>query len=191
MKQVRKGMIYHNWRNDSLQPTCKDNQEEFVVDNDLLRFFFIYLHCLGGMPFVWLPPLHGLFESKGQKPFGKFRKFIAANGLQEKGFTMKTLQEYTRWKKVMAPHVKTDLRKSVWQLVNSIVPFILLWGLAFETLSISIWITLSLAIPAAGFMIRIFIIFHDCCHQSFFAGRKANKIIGTITGILTFFPYEQ
>jgi hypothetical protein len=43
-----------------------------VVDNDFLPFFFIFLHCLGGMPFVWLPPLLGLFESKGQKPLGEF-----------------------------------------------------------------------------------------------------------------------
>jgi omega-6 fatty acid desaturase (delta-12 desaturase) len=163
-----------------------------VVDNDFLRFFFIILHCLGGMPFVWLSPIHGLLESKGQKPLGKFRKVIAAIVcFLEKGITIKSLQEYTRWKKDMAPHSKSDLKRSVWQLVNSIVPFLLLWGLAYETLSISIWITLALAIPAAGFMIRIFIIFHDCCHLSFFARRKANTIVGTITGILTFFPYEQ
>lgn len=104
---------------------------------------------------------------------------------------MKSLQEYTRLKKDMALHGKSDLRKSVWQLVNSIIPFLLLWGLAYETLSISIWISLLLAIPAAGFMIRIFIIFHDCCHLSFLTGKKANTIIGTMTGILTFFPYEQ
>lgn len=87
----------------------------------------------------------------------------------------------------MSLHSKSDRWKSVRQLVNSIVPFVLLWGLAYVSLPISIWITLALAILAAGFMIRIFIIFHDCCHQSFFAGRKANAIIGTITGILTFF----
>ncbi|MET3292542.1 UNVERIFIED_CONTAM: hypothetical protein ABID98_005239 [Brevibacillus sp. OAP136] len=75
-----------------------------MVDNDFLRFFFIYLHRLGGMPFVWLPPLHGLFESKGKKPLGKFGKSIAASGFQEKGITMKSLQEYIRWKKDMAPH---------------------------------------------------------------------------------------
>jgi len=100
-------------------------------------------------------------------------------------------QEYPRRKKGVSLHSKSNRWKSVWQLVNSIVPFVLLWGLAYVSLPISIWITLALAILAAGFMIRIFIIFHDCCHQSFFAGRKANAIIGTITGILTFFPYDQ
>ncbi|MCC2685000.1 MAG: fatty acid desaturase [Paenibacillaceae bacterium] len=104
---------------------------------------------------------------------------------------MDSLQEYNRWKKSMALQDKPDWRKSVWQLVNSIVPFLMLWGLAYASLSISVWITIALAIPAAGFMIRMFIIFHDCCHQSFFVSRKANAIVGKIVGMLTFFPYEQ
>lgn len=104
---------------------------------------------------------------------------------------MKSQQEITRLKKDIAALGKSDLRKSVWQLANSIVPFLLLWGLAYASLSISIWIALALAVPAAGFTVRIFIIFHDCCHQSFFAGKKANAIVGTITGILTFFPFDQ
>ncbi|WP_219838002.1 fatty acid desaturase [Paenibacillus sp. R14(2021)] len=104
---------------------------------------------------------------------------------------MHSLQEYTRWKKDMDRQGKSDVRKSVWQLVNSIIPFILLWGAAYLSLTISFWMTLAFAVPAAGFMIRIFIIFHDCCHQSFFAGKKTNAIIGAITGILTFFPYAK
>ncbi len=59
----------------------------------------------------------------------------------------------------------------------------------YFSLSISYWLTLALAIPAAGFMIRIFIIFHDCGHGSFFASRRANSIVGFITGLLTFAPY--
>ena len=44
---------------------------------------------------------------------------------------------------------------------------------------------------AAGFVIRTFIIFHDCTHGSFFKNRKANDIVGTITGVLTLFAYEK
>lgn len=51
-------------------------------------------------------------------------------------------------------------------------------------------VTLALGIVAAGFLVRTFIIFHDCCHGSFFASRRANRILGTITGILTFTPFE-
>lgn len=48
-----------------------------------------------------------------------------------------------------------------------------------------------LAVLASGFFVRVFIIFHDCCHHSFFQNRKANEVVGIITGILTFFPYHQ
>lgn len=91
----------------------------------------------------------------------------------------------------MAPYEKSDTWHSVRQLINTLVPFIMLWFLAYQSLSISYVLTLALAVIAAGFQIRIFIIFHDCCHHSFFKNRTANKIIGTITGILTFFPYNQ
>jgi omega-6 fatty acid desaturase (delta-12 desaturase) len=58
-------------------------------------------------------------------------------------------------------------------------------------LDISYWITLALALPAAGFLVRIFIIFHDCCHFSFFKSRRANKIVEFFTGVLVFAPYGQ
>jgi omega-6 fatty acid desaturase (delta-12 desaturase) len=59
----------------------------------------------------------------------------------------------------------------------------------YFSLNISYWLTLALAIPAAGFMVRIFIIFHDCGHGSFFPSRRANSILGFIAGLLTFAPY--
>jgi len=61
----------------------------------------------------------------------------------------------------------------------------------YFSLSISYWLTLALAIPAGGFMVRIFIIFHDCGHGSFFPSRRANSIIGFIAGLLTFAPYNH
>jgi omega-6 fatty acid desaturase (delta-12 desaturase) len=86
---------------------------------------------------------------------------------------------------------KSTTKDSVWQLINTIIPFIMLWFLAYQSLSISYIITFILTVAAAGFLVRIFIIFHDCCHHSFFKNRLANKIIGTIAGVLTLFPYEQ
>lgn len=59
----------------------------------------------------------------------------------------------------------------------------------YFSLSISYWLTIALAIPAAGFVVRIFIIFHDCGHGSFFTSRRANKILGFISGLITFAPY--
>ncbi|WP_394231846.1 fatty acid desaturase [Niallia oryzisoli] len=94
-------------------------------------------------------------------------------------------------KRTIAPFEKSNLRNSTTQLLNTIIPFFLLWYIAYETLSVSYTITLLVTLLAAGFLVRIFIIFHDCCHQSFLKNKKANEIIGTFTGILTLFPYHQ
>lgn len=102
-----------------------------------------------------------------------------------------TKQKQMHLRKQMAPYEKSDIKASVWQIINTIVPFCLLWFLAYKSLSVSYIITLAIAVVAAGFLVRIFIIFHDCCHHSFFKNRTANKIIGTITGIITVFPFSQ
>jgi omega-6 fatty acid desaturase (delta-12 desaturase) len=96
------------------------------------------------------------------------------------------------WYKDVAVYQQPDLRRAIWQLVNSFVPYIALWMLMVRTvqLGLSYWITLALAVLAAGFLVRIFIIFHDCGHGSFFASRRANTIAGIITGLCTFTPYE-
>ncbi|RXY98383.1 fatty acid desaturase [Fictibacillus sp. S7] len=94
-------------------------------------------------------------------------------------------------RKQVAPYEKPSTKNSVTQLINTLVPFILLWYLAYESLPISYFLALPLTIIGAGFLTRIFIIFHDCCHHSFFRNRKANKIVGTMTGVLTLFPYHQ
>ncbi|KON88496.1 fatty acid desaturase [Sporosarcina globispora] len=104
---------------------------------------------------------------------------------------MTSKQKQLNLKKQMSPYEKSDLTRSIMQLVNTLGPFFLLWFLAYKSLGISYLLTLGISVIAAGFLVRIFIIFHDCCHHSFFKNRKANKIIGTITGILTIFPYHQ
>ena len=95
------------------------------------------------------------------------------------------------WKQAVAEHRQPVLRRSVWQLVNSLIPYLALWGLMIWTLDISYWLTLALAVVAAGFLVRIFIIFHDCGHGSFFKSRRANHLVEFVTGVLTFTPYRQ
>lgn len=99
--------------------------------------------------------------------------------------------EFPQLRKEIRPYEKSNSRASIWQMVNTLGPFLILWYLAYQSLTISYWLTLPLTIIAAGFLVRTFIIFHDCCHQSFFKNRLANDIVGTITGVLTFVPYEQ
>ena len=77
----------------------------------------------------------------------------------------------------------------VWQLVNTLVPYAALWCLMYLSLQVSVWLALPLAVLAAGFLVRVFIIFHDCGHGSFLPSRRANDIVGYITGVLALTPY--
>lgn len=79
--------------------------------------------------------------------------------------------------------------RAQWQVANSFIPYALLWYAMYRTLALSYWLMLPLAILAAGFLVRIFIIFHDCGHASFFKSRRANNAWGTIAGLLNLTPY--
>ncbi|WP_338788668.1 fatty acid desaturase [Metabacillus sp. FJAT-53654] len=102
-----------------------------------------------------------------------------------------TKQLQRNLRKQVAPYEKANIKDSIRQLINTIGPFLILWILAYQSLSISYFLSFGFIIVAAGFLVRIFIIFHDCCHFAFFKNRTANKVLGTITGILTLFPYSQ
>lgn len=100
-------------------------------------------------------------------------------------------QKQMQLRKNVKPFEKSDLKKSVIQVINTFIPFFLLWFFAYQSLSVSVLLTIALSIIAAGFLVRIFIIFHDCTHMSFFKNKQANRILGTITGILTTFAFEK
>lgn len=97
---------------------------------------------------------------------------------------------YAGWKNLVAKYQQPDVKMSVWQLVNSFGGYFLFWGLMYLSLQVGYWLTLLLAIPAAGFVVRIFIIQHDCGHGSFFKSRKANDTVGTVCGVFTFIAYR-
>jgi omega-6 fatty acid desaturase (delta-12 desaturase) len=94
------------------------------------------------------------------------------------------------WIEIISKYNQPDVRKSIWQIVNSLGPYILLWAAMYYSLRISYLLTLGLAVLAAGFLVRMFIIFHDCGHGSFFKRPRANRIVGTILGSLVFTPYD-
>jgi omega-6 fatty acid desaturase (delta-12 desaturase) len=93
------------------------------------------------------------------------------------------------WKQIVAQYQEPSFGRALWQLVNTLGPYALLWYLMYLSLAVSWWITAPLAILAGGFLVRVFIIHHDCGHGSFFKSRKANDIWGFVTGVLTFTPY--
>ncbi|SER35733.1 omega-6 fatty acid desaturase (delta-12 desaturase) [Gracilibacillus ureilyticus] len=100
-------------------------------------------------------------------------------------------QKQAQLRKDVMPYATSQTKKSVIQIFNTIIPFFLLWFLAYQSLSVSIFLSLGISIIAAGFMVRTFIIFHDCAHQSFFKNKKLNRILGTITGVITHFAFEK
>ncbi len=100
-------------------------------------------------------------------------------------------KDWANWTKIISNYNKPGLAKSWWQLINSFVPYIGLWVLMIYTLQISYWITLGISIIAAGFLVRIFIIFHDCGHGSFFKSPLTCRIVGIATGFMAFTPYHK
>jgi acyl-lipid omega-6 desaturase (Delta-12 desaturase) len=83
-----------------------------------------------------------------------------------------------------------DPRRAWFELGVTLLPLVLLWVLMWLSLDVSYWLTLLLAIPAAGFLVRLFMIQHDCGHGAFFRGRAVNDWIGRLLGVLTLTPYD-
>ncbi len=94
------------------------------------------------------------------------------------------------WVELVAPYRQPDRNKSLWQLGSTFTLLILGWAAMYWTLAAGFWwVTLILAVPTAGFLIRLFIIQHDCGHGSFFKSRKYNDRVGSVLGVLTMTPY--
>jgi omega-6 fatty acid desaturase (delta-12 desaturase) len=93
------------------------------------------------------------------------------------------------WRKTMARYQTPAIGRGVWQLVNTLVPYTALWYLMHLSVGVSWWLTVPLAVLAGAFLVRVFIIFHDCGHGSFFKSATANHIVGAITGVVTLTPY--
>jgi omega-6 fatty acid desaturase (delta-12 desaturase) len=94
------------------------------------------------------------------------------------------------WVPVLARYREPSGARSTLELVITAVPLVLLWILMWTALGRGYWIGLVLAVPAAGFLVRLFMIQHDCGHGSFFRGRRANDWVGRVIGVLTLTPYD-
>jgi omega-6 fatty acid desaturase (delta-12 desaturase) len=95
------------------------------------------------------------------------------------------------WRQTVARYTTPSVRKSVFQICTTVLPLFLSYWLMYLSLGVSYWLTLALALPAAGLTVRTFIIMHDCGHGSFFPSRTWNDIVGFATGVLTATPYAQ
>lgn len=95
------------------------------------------------------------------------------------------------WREIVAPYQRTEVHRAIVQVIVTLG----LLAAGFTAMAFSLsgpyWITLLLAVPTAGLLVRSFIIMHDCAHSSFLPWRAANEVIGWVTGILTMTPFDQ
>ena len=96
-----------------------------------------------------------------------------------------------KWTPVLQSYREANHLRSVLEIVITAVPFLLLWALMWASLSFSYWLTLLLAAPTAGFLVRLFMIQHDCGHGAFFRQRLVNDWVGRVLGVITLTPYDH
>src|ERR1044071_7529328 len=110
---------------------------------------------------------------------------IAAEPVQES-------RTKTEWRAVVARYQGSDTGRSLVQMCTTLVPLVASLYVMYLSLAVPYyWATLLLALPTAGLLVRTFIIMHDCAHGSFFPSKRANTIVGWITGVLTLTPFGQ
>jgi omega-6 fatty acid desaturase (delta-12 desaturase) len=99
------------------------------------------------------------------------------------------LSDARAWTQILARYRQPHNGRGIVEIAITIIPLIALWVLVWATLDLGYWLSLLLAVPAAGFLVRLFMIQHDCSHGAFFRHRPANDWIGRIIGVLTLTPY--
>jgi omega-6 fatty acid desaturase (delta-12 desaturase) len=93
------------------------------------------------------------------------------------------------WLSVLARYREPSTARSLFELAVTLVPFLTLWVLAWAALSVSPWLALALGVLNGGFLVRLFIIQHDCGHGAFLRQRTVQDWIGRSLGVLTLTPY--
>jgi len=101
-----------------------------------------------------------------------------------------TPSEARDWLNVLAGYREPSHARSILELAVTAGGFAVLWFLVWAALGLGYWLSLALAVPAAGFLVRLFMIQHDCGHGSFFRRRAANDWVGRVLGAVTLTPYD-
>ena len=104
--------------------------------------------------------------------------------------SIETPNDARRWPQVLARYRQPSNGRGLVEVAITVVPLAALWLLAWLTLDVGYWLTLPLALASGAFLLRLFMIQHDCSHGSFFRHRLANDWIGRLAGIVTMTPYD-
>lgn len=100
-------------------------------------------------------------------------------------------REGADWRRAVEPYTGPNARRASFQVVTTLIPLALAMWATHASLSVSPVLALVFVLPAAGLLVRTFILMHDCAHGSFFASRRLNDIVGFLTGVLTLTPFTQ
>ena len=94
------------------------------------------------------------------------------------------------WRQTLAPYARADLPHALACIATSVVPYLAVTALMYVALGVSTWLAVALVVPATGFLVRTFIVFHDCTHGSFLPSRRANRWLGVACGVLVYTPFH-
>jgi acyl-lipid omega-6 desaturase (Delta-12 desaturase) len=126
-----------------------------------------------------------------------FQTFLTDNPLalimtetatQDTDYSRPTPQE---WKRIVLRYQQASTKSALWQVGNTVLPYLGLWTLMYITRDVSWWLTAPLAALTGFLMVRLFILFHDCGHGSFFKSKTANHVFGSILGMFNLTPFAH
>jgi omega-6 fatty acid desaturase (delta-12 desaturase) len=109
--------------------------------------------------------------------------------MTEKG-AQGVVEDPRNWTRILAPYRETNVSRSLFELLVTAAPFVMFWALMWSSLAVGYWLCLLLAVPTAAFLMRLFMIQHDCGHGAFFRRRATNDWVGRIIGVATLTPYS-
>jgi len=101
------------------------------------------------------------------------------------------IEPWPDWRETLAPYTRPRLGRSVLGLATSVLPYLALSVLMYLALDVSYLLTLLITVPAAGFLLRTFILFHDCAHGSLLPSNRANAWVGRALGLIVFSPFAS
>jgi len=118
-------------------------------------------------------------------------EFLKGDGrMNELEPSLRLTPDVRGWTQILAGYREPSSARSILEIMITVLPFMVLWLLMWASLDISYWLCLLLSVPAAGFLVRLFMIQHDCGHGSFFRQRVVNDWVGRVISVLTLTPYD-
>jgi acyl-lipid omega-6 desaturase (Delta-12 desaturase) len=95
------------------------------------------------------------------------------------------------WADTLAPYARPRLGRSLVDIATSMVPYLVLSVVIYKTIGNSVLLALALAIPTGGFLVRTFVVFHDCTHGSLLPSKRANAYVGAVLGLMVLAPFHR